>query len=322
VLYLHINQLLPEMVRQLGLAQTHWGRHVLGLLAGGPVTPKGLAALLFVALPLYLLGSLGMRALAVPGLCKSLVRFTPASEPRLFLALFVTMGPLLTLGCYIVHGNASLHEQYNNSVWFYIQAKYVAWVFAVEMLWALAARLRPTFRLAAVGAVVVLAAPGTGQLLSFFLDTRHFQVEVFGKEEAEVAGYLNAHGSPGQTILPRTEHGLPLPALTPCRVPITSLPLWTDSFAPAPELARRKADRQAFWSDWEQGEVRADILRRYRIDYLVVDRAAGEGTNPASSHADGLLVRPCFENRGFVVYRVSGGPLPRGEAIAHKMGNR
>lgn len=305
MILLRVNQLLPQMVCNLGLAETHWGRHVLKMVGGGgPVTLKGVAACLFLALPVYLLGSLGMRVLALPGLCRSLVRPSPESAARTFLALFVVLGPLLTLGCYVVHRNAPLEQQYNNSVWFYVQAKYVAWVFAVEALWALARKLRPAVRLVPVSLVLALAVPATVQ---FFWGFRNMASDVFGREEAEVTAFLASHASPGQTVLPRAEHGLPLPALTCCRVPISSLPLFGDSFVPAQETARRLADRDAFWGQWAKGELRADVLRRYRVDYLVIDRAIEPGTGPASSPSNGLQLRRCFENHRFVVYSIVPG---------------
>ena len=129
---LHHTTYLPEFVRKLGLADTKWGHRVIDLLNGGPLSLKKLAACLLIVLPAYLVGSLGARLFGLSLLVKQL--WVPTLAPRFFLALFVFVGPLLTLTCVVVSGDKPLEMQYNNSSWFFIQSKYLAWIFAVECL--------------------------------------------------------------------------------------------------------------------------------------------------------------------------------------------
>jgi hypothetical protein len=84
------------------------------------------------------------------------------------------------------------------------------------------------------------------------------------------------------------------------------------SFAPREELAQRQADRDGFWDSWNGGELRADIVERYEVDYVIVDKRAGDAvldgglaaTRSGVGGEDPLSLVPSVENEHFVVYGV------------------
>ena len=85
------------------------------------------AAFTFIALPIYLIGVLGLRIIGVPTVLRAI--FLPNREGglRFILGLFVLVGAVITLTCRIVPADAA--HPYNNSVWFLAQSKYVSVVF-------------------------------------------------------------------------------------------------------------------------------------------------------------------------------------------------
>ena len=88
------------------------------------------------ALPVYLIGSLGLRLIGVPALFNAIFRPNPTSALRFVLAVFVVIGPLIALMFSITPAGWTF--RYNPvSGTFLVQSKYVAWIFAVEVLQSL-----------------------------------------------------------------------------------------------------------------------------------------------------------------------------------------
>jgi hypothetical protein len=75
----------------------------------------------------------------VPAILRAIFRPDPKSGLRLVPAFFVVIGLLIALTCRIVP--AGFAPSYNNSAWFLAQSKYVAWIFAVEVLQRLYRRI-------------------------------------------------------------------------------------------------------------------------------------------------------------------------------------
>ncbi len=91
---------------------------------------KGTLQLVTVMLPVYFVGSLGIRIIGIPLLLKTL-RFPRFESPLKFLiAVFVLVGFLLFPILKITP--VDFPDGYNNAVWFYVQSKYFMWLFVVE----------------------------------------------------------------------------------------------------------------------------------------------------------------------------------------------
>ncbi len=302
--HLTLPRYLPALVEFVGLAGTKWGQPVLALFGDGPVTATGLAVCLLVVLPVYLLGSLGMRVLALPGLRRALGDRTPGGALRLLLALFVLFGMTLTLACHV--GNT--HNSYNNSVWFYVQSKYIAWLFVAEVVVALGRWISRPLQVLAALAILVISLPSTVQFFAYFQRTPTETVPAGG---VAAIRFLASHAAGGCNVIWQNEPGLPISALTRCRCPLTSVRNFTPNLASADVLARRSHDWEQFWSAWAQGEVRADTLLRYWIEYLIVDSKATRPTGSGWEQA--AVLEPCLTNEAVTVYKVSIPPaVPRG----------
>lgn len=83
-------------------------------------------------------------------------------------------------------------------------------------------------------------------------------------------------------------------------------------FVSRPALERREEDMASFWDAWREGEFRSDILERYAVDYVVVDRSVGDlvvdedfaSAGNGEEGREALTLVLSFENERFVVYRV------------------
>jgi hypothetical protein len=305
---LHPTQFLPEFVRQGGLAGSHWGDRVLHLF-DGHITLKGLATCLLVVLPVYLVGSLGARVVGLPRLLKELCVPTEVSAVRFFLACFVCLGPLLTLTCVVGSEHLPVDRQYNNSVWFYVQSKHLAWMFAVESLCAATWLRTRGLRVAAGLLLNALAVPATVQFIWCVANSNQSRMEVFSARNAEVMTFLAGHASPGEVAMARRETGLPIAALTRCRSPISPLMPLSRYFLAADALRERERDWQDFWQRWKEGSLQADTLRKYHVNYLVVDKDEEDTScrpfeKQPGTGSDKLLLRCCFENEGFRIYQI------------------
>lgn len=298
---------VPEALEQIGLLDTSVGSEIGAIYQSGTLSAGGVAGLFLVALPGYLLGSLGMRVIGIPVALRDLVCFRGSTGIRLFAALFVILGPLLTLTCTATPWGYPQEFEYNNAVWFYVQSKYVMWIFVVELILILCRGRRRSWQALVVAVIVGVSIPSTVQ---YFQNQMHRGLEVLDENELELMGFLQQGCSNGEVVLSREKLAEHVVALAPCRVPVVSPGTYTHLFVSSPALERREEDMASFWDAWREGELRSDILERYAVDYVVVDK-----TSPYSSalqpswHNDPDLtpvrqvhLDPCFENAGYVVY--------------------
>src|SRR6185369_14162729 len=99
----------------------------IGLKAG----LSGWLAFATVALPIYLVGTLGLRVIGAPAILNAIFRPNPKSALRFILAVFVVLGLLVALLFSFMPAGWTF--RYNPvSGTFFVQSKYVAWLFAVE----------------------------------------------------------------------------------------------------------------------------------------------------------------------------------------------
>ena len=300
---------IPEALEQLGVLSTVLGREIEALFQGGGNTVIGWVALLVMGLPIYLLGSLGVRVLAFPGILKGILRPKPETGVRFFLALFCAVGPLATLILTVTPWGYAPESEYNNAVWFYVQSKYVVWLFVVELAMRWLAGRRWAWKAICVAAIIALSIPSS---LQYFQRQLSYEHTVLESQELHLVEFLRGRCSEGQVVLSRQSAGEYVLALTTCRVPVLNLGIYPHSFAPREELEQRQADRDGFWDSWNQGELRSDIVERYEVDYVLVDKRAGDavlnGGFVSSRSGVGveepLSLVPSFENEHFVVYSV------------------
>ena len=267
----------------------------------------GVVAFSGIAVPIYLVGCLGLRVIGVPSILSAIFRPDPKSGLRFVLAFFVMIGLLIALTCRIVP--AGFTPAYNNSAWFLAQSKYVAWIFAVEVLQRLYRRIiargvgpGPIAGAIAVSAVA-LSAPATVQHFALERHPNRIYGKPLGKElqsysleTLSVTDFVTKDSQPGDVVLPGENLLAPILALTKCRVP---LGYFSNYLVPPSEYTQRETAEKEFWKDWRLGNVRNELLREAGVGYVAVSKRT-EGV-PAKIPS---ALSEVFENSEFAVFKV------------------
>jgi len=271
---------------------------------------SGWLAFATLALPIYFIGTLGLRVIGVPAILTAVFRPNPKSALRFILALFVVIGLLIALMFSITPAGWTF--KYNPvSGTFLIQSKYVAWIFAVEVLqslyrWTVGRGISSA--LAATGIVAFaagLSVPSTLQHFIYWRNPDHLfrngkpfgkQLQSYDAETLAVTDFLAKDAQPGDVVLCGDDLLAPVLALTKCRVPFGYL-----SYAAVPrsDYTRRESAVKQFWQHWRLGKVQPDLLREAGVRYIVV-RKTSEGL-PATIP---VIFSKVFENFEFAAFKV------------------
>jgi hypothetical protein len=250
-----------------------------------------------------------MRVLGIPLAVKGLYASCPRASVRRFLSVFWIVGIVVTLAGVIVPEGVPLGRAYNNGVWFYVQSKYVAWVFAAEALISRRWEAQRGYKVLMLILMVTLSVPSTVQ---HFGKVGSLGLDVAGAAELGVTRFLRTHAAPGDVVLSGEKMETLVVLMTQCRVPFYSEAVGP-YLLPAAELQRRSEDYSAFWSAWNAGVLRADVLARYGVRYVVaVDGGAarawmaGSSAGLETSGPGRLLLEPRFASGTFTVYQVRG----------------
>jgi len=259
------------------------------------------AGFLGVALPLFLLGSLGLRVIGIGSMVGALGHPSGEHGMRFLLAVFVVGGIAVALTCQVVPRDVV--APYNNSVWFFAAAKYVFWLFAVEVLqrWYRRATEKgwnqAAMKLAFVIPSLGLSVPSSLQNFRYFINVQHSASSTsFSRTEVGAARFLAREASPGDVVLCGADMFEPVVSLTQCRVPVAP---YADYLVPEAAYRERLEEQQIFWEDWKAGIARVDILARLNVRYLVAPR--GVPTRPGLFPASLILI---YLNPDFAVLRV------------------
>jgi len=263
-----------------------------------------------VALPIYLIGSLGLRVVGVPALFHAIFRPNGKSALRFVFGVFVVIGILIALMFSITPAGWTF--KYNPvSGTFLIQSKYVAWIFAVEVLqslyrWTVARGISSA--LAATGIVAIaagLSVPSTLQHFLFWRNPNHYfgagkpfgnELQSYDLETLDVIDFLRKNAAPGDVVLPGDSLLAPILALTKCRVP---LGYFAYAAVARSDFMQRQTAEKKFWAAWHQGNIQEDFLREAGVRYIVVRKSTDRlpGGIPAA-------ISNVFENSEFAVFTV------------------
>ncbi len=300
---------VPVALKQMGLSGTSLASQIAALYQSRMVSVGGVAGLFLVALPAYLLGSLGVRVMALPAVVRDLFSLRGSNGLGLFAALFVILGPLATLTCTATPWGYPPESEYNNAVWFFVQSKYVMWVFAGESILLLCRGRRRVSQVLTVAVIVGLSMPSTVQ---YFRSQTYHGLQTLSEDELELMNFLAQGCANGEVVLAQEESAEPIVALTTCRVPVLNPGTYTHLFVSRAELEQRERDMLSFWQALGQGEFQTDVTERYEVAYVVIDRGSPEfaalrsswqgGSEPASGGE--MRLEPCFQNQKYVVYEV------------------
>lgn len=290
---LRLTSYVPAALYRLGLLESPLGRPVAALMSEPP-SALGVVLFLVFALPIFLVGCLGLRVLALPSVFRQ-AGSSEATAIRRLVATFVLMGPLLTLSSHVGAPGVPPDQQYNNAVWFFVESKYLAWFFVVERLTAWGTGRNAPRRVALYALTLLGSLPSTVQYLIVQATTP--QLVALGPGLLEVARFLKEDARPGAILMARDEVMAPLVSLTRCRGNLVS-----PSITPLGEARRRRDLVDRFWTAWnadgESEKVRPQILAELNVDYVVIRKARDRPT--PSPGWDSWT--PCFENAGYLLH--------------------
>jgi hypothetical protein len=270
----------------------------------------GFVSFAALAVPIYLVGCLGMRVIGVPAILKAIFRPDPKSALRFVLAVFVVIGLVIALTCNITLAGWS--PAYNPvSATFQLQSNYVAWIFAVEVLqtlyrWAVARGIYPALATAGiVTTAVALSVPATVQHFVFWREPDHLsghgnplgqELQNYDRETLSVMDFLVKDAHPGDVVLPGDKLLAPVLALTKCRVPVG---YFAYAYVPQGDYMRRVRREKEFWKAWRLGKIQSELLREANVNYVIVNKPT-EGI-PATIPG---AISKVFENSEFAVFQV------------------
>jgi len=270
----------------------------------------GWVAFAGIALPIYLVGCLGLRVIGMPAILNAIFRPNPKSPLRFVLGIFVVIGLLIALMFSITPaGWTFLYNPVSGT--FLVQSKYVAWIFAVEVLqtlyrWAVGRGMYPSLAAAAIITTAVgLSVPATVQHFTFWRDPDHLfgYRKPFGKElqnyDLETLGvieFLTKSAKPGDVVLSGNDLLAPILALTKCRVPFH---YFAYAAVARSDYTRRETAEKEFWKAWRLGKVQGELLQEAGVRYITVTKRT-EGI-PATIPGG---ISKVFENSEFAVFKV------------------
>jgi hypothetical protein len=195
---------------------------------------SGPLAFVAVALPIYLVGCLGLRVIGVPAILTAIFRPRREGAVRFLLGIFVVIGVVIALTCSFTPAGWTFRYNPISST-FLVQSEYVAWIFAVEVFqtfyqWAISRGIYPALAAGAITATASgLSLPATVQHFVVWRDPDHFfgAGKPFGRElltydlqTLAAMDFLQTDAHPGDVVLPAGNLIAPVLAFTKCRVPV------------------------------------------------------------------------------------------------------
>jgi hypothetical protein len=270
----------------------------------------GWLAFAAVALPIYLVGTLGLRVIGLPTIFNAVFRPNSKSALRFILGVFVVLGLVIALMFSITPAGWTF--RYNPiSGTFLVQSKYVAWLFAVEILqtlyrWATGRGVHSIVAATAITTIAIgLSVPSTLQHFIYWRNPDHLfgkgkpfgkQLQNYDAETLAVTDFLRKDAQPGDVVLCGDEMLSPIVSLTNCRVPFG---LFAQAAVARSDYTHRESAVKLFWKDWQLGKVQPDLLKEAGVRYVVI-RKRSEGL-PATIPA---IISNVFENSEFAVFKI------------------
>lgn len=271
---------------------------------------SGPLAFAIVALPIYLVGSLGLRVIGIQAIFTSIFRPKPDGAVRCILGIFVVIGVVIALTCSFAPAGWTFRYNPISST-FLVQSEYVAWIFAVEVFqmfyqWATRRGMYPVL---AAGGIMAIAAgltlPATVQHFAVWRDPHHFfgagkpfgrELLTYDSQTLAAMDFLQADAHPGDVVLSHDNLIAPVLALTKCRVPVG---YFSFGLVARSDYSLRETAEKEFWNDWRLGKVREDLLKEANVRYVLVRKV--EGIPPTILPS----LSKVFENFEFAIFKVN-----------------
>jgi hypothetical protein len=280
---------------------------------------SGPFAFTVVALPIYLVGCLGLRVIGLPSIIIAIFRPRPEEALRFLLGIFVVIGVVIALTCSFTPAGWTFRYNPISST-FLVQSEYIAWIFAVEVFqtfyqWAIRRGMYPVI---AAGGIMVTAAalslPATVQHFLVWRDPDHFfgagkpfgrQLLSYDLQTLAAMDFLQTDAHPGDVVLTADNLLAPVLGLTKCRVPVG---YFSSGLVARSDYMRRETAEKKFWTDWRLGKAEDSLLHDANVRYVVINKQT-EGV-PATIQAS---LSKVFENSELTVFKVD--PLRLNETV-------
>ena len=266
-------------------------------LSGGDLSVQGLISFIFFVIPIYLIGCFGLRILAFPIIWKNIYQPIPKNELHFFFSVFIIIGPIILLSSSITPKD--FPNATNNLVWFFVQSKYIAWIFSVEFIWRFLKGKHLYSKLVLISIIIALSIPSTLQSFNVRRNFEKKQMVEISTDELAVYNYIRNHSSDGDVILSSTDLSTRIASLTNCRVPYANF--YLSNIVSKKEILSREQDIRKFWGAWHTGFVKNDILEKYNIDFIITSKT-DKYSFPNITKEINLI--QTFENKNFVIFKI------------------
>jgi hypothetical protein len=292
---LHPWPYVTDAIVRLGLRWTWIGQQALAFQRG-EYRLLPVATFVGLALPGYLLLTFGARSLGLAAWFRALVRPTRDGAFRFLLASLVVIGVLFTM---LVTATAAGYPRRafgNNTVWFFVQSKYLMWLFALEPV----RRLRGGRAAAAAGLLIALSVPSA---IHFHVLQAQEHPTPLERPLAEVVDFLARAVRPGESCFAREGPAQAILVATRCHA--LALDVFPSSYLRPAALEAVRRERDEFWRRWreEPGRLPDETLATWRVDYVVAETSR-DGTPASPPTGRAFRLEPRFANADYAVYRV------------------
>ena len=167
-----------------------------------------------IGVSVYLALTFGFRLAGIGELIK-LFRFPKERPFHLLLAVFIVLGPVISLSSKIVPQGAPFGD--NNAIWFMVQSKFAATLLAALALAGIWRRLKQSGRAAMIVLVAAISFPST---IDYVVKKQHAQNEL-EKPIVDGISFLNREARPGDVVVSHIDSAIV--TLTQLRVPFIPL---------------------------------------------------------------------------------------------------
>jgi hypothetical protein len=293
-LALHPWPYVTDAIVRLGLRWTWVGQQALAFQRG-EYRLLPILGFFGIALPGYLVLALGARSLGIAVWFRGL-RPARGEAFRFLMAAFVLTGIVLAM---IVSATAAGYPRRafgNNACWFFVQSKYLMWLFALEPL----RHLRRGAAILAAGLLLALSLPSAVHFHVLQAQQRPSPLE---PQLAEAVDFLNREVRPGETCLAREGAAQVILVWTKCHA--LALGIFPSSYLSPAALEVVTQAREEFWRRWreEPNRLPDETLATWRVDYVVTELSS-DGKPAVTPAGANVTLEPRFSNAEYAIYRV------------------
>jgi hypothetical protein len=276
---------IPDAIRQLGLLDIELFRKINAIYGNRAATISEVP-LLFVAVLMYSLLAFGPRIIGLPSMVSSIFN-KHENQTYVLAGIFILVGPLLTLFLSVVP--AKCYDAYNNSVWFFVQSKYLLWLFLDKPIRDIMSTYNKNIRVfIRKGLYIILSVTAIFYslranllLLEYFKHSIAYRPKILAENYLDVYNKLKCECIEGKTFISDDYWTNYILVSAGCKTVLFAE--WGTLASPL-ELVRRRHELEEYWMNYNKGKNMSDLLVKYDVDYIVRDNV--ENIKPVKSDSN------------------------------------